>query len=880
MGDALGQGRSPGGLAARAVAVAESDPAAALALAAECDGAIGAPGDDLLAAGTAAWARGMALAQLGRRRPAAETLEAAVALLGGAGDVRAAARASVSLAFQHIGAGRFDDAVALLQEAAPLLVGAEAARAEFQLALALQRAGRVADAVETWDRVVKALSAADLPVLAAKARHNRGLVHAYRGELAEAEADLVAAGQSYMAEGEAIRAAEVLHNLGFVALRGGDLPRALRLFDEAQSRLRQLGVLRPEALVDRVEAALDAGLVTEGRPLAQAAVAALEEQGFEADVPEACLLAARACEEDGDPAAALAWATRAQRLFEAQGRPRWQLLAASAALRAEAAMEPRQPGVADRLVQLGRELRQAGWRGPALAIEVRAASLLVEADRLEEAGALLVGLASERRGAPALDRLQVWLIEARYRQAGGDREGAQRALAAAHRALLGYLATLGSVELRSRGAGRAQEVMALGVALAAEAGRPERALRWVEAVRSAQDLVPGRTADDPETADALQALRRVADDLDREPLGDREAARLRREQAALEEVVRRRSRHAPGPGRPAVSPATLEVLAPALGHRALVEYALVGDRLLAVVLEDGRPRLVDVAAAADVRQAVAYLRLALRTALLGDREPGPPPALVEAGHTLDRIVARPLGLGSSRGLVVVAAGPIASVPWSLLPSLEDLELVVSTSATAWLRARAGSGLGSLDGGARVLVVAGPRLLHADDEADAIAEAWSGKATVLRGERATVGAVLAGLQSADVVHVAAHGSFRGDNPLLSAICLHDGPLTGYELARSTGGPTLLVLSSCEAGMVDADSAGALGLSGLLAGAGVATTIASVSPVSDASSAGLMVPLHRALREGTPPARALSLARRSVGGVAGSASSAGFVCFGYG
>jgi hypothetical protein len=50
-------------------------------------------------------------------------------------------------------------------------------------------------------------------------------------------------------------------------------------------------------------------------------VGILEDAGFTADVPEACLLAARGCEQDGDQSAARNWALRAVELFGDQERP-------------------------------------------------------------------------------------------------------------------------------------------------------------------------------------------------------------------------------------------------------------------------------------------------------------------------------------------------------------------------------------------------------------------------------------------------------------------------------------------------------------------------------------------------------------------------------
>lgn len=862
-------------LADEAVQRAEADPHRALALAEQVERWPQHDNVNLRARGLAAWARGRASRHLGLHREAEVALEAAVGLLASSGDRPAAARASVSLALERIDAGRFDEAIAILQAAEKDLTGADAARAAAQRALALQRAGRVIDALADWDRAVNAFEAAGMEVEVAKAKQNRALVHAYRGELETADEDLEAAARIYSRHDEPIRGAEVLHNQGFVAARRGDLPRALALFDRAQRRAAELGALRPEMLVDRVEVCLQAGLSGEGRALAEAAVSVLEEAGFSADVPEACLLAARGCEQDGDPSVAREWALRAVTLFGAQQRPRWQLLAHYAVLRAEAAAQSPPVALADRLLATAEELRRAGWARSAAEAEVRAVELLVGGRRLDEARAVLDRLVPSVGRMLPLERLGARLCQSRWRRATGDTRGAERALLAGLRALLAYQATLGSIELRAAAGGRAEEVMALGVALARATGRPARALWWMETVRAAQQVDPGGRLDDPEMDASLTSLRDVMALLVREPANLKEMTALRHRQSVLEEVVRRRSRHASSLRalrRPTFS---VEAIVESLGDKLLVEYAPVDQRLVAVVLCRGECRLVELAPLSEVRQAVASLRLALHSAVVTSVPNATLQALGEAGGAVQRLVLAPLDLPRASEVVVVADGPVASTPWALLPDLAETKLVIAACAGAALRAPTPSAPTSAD--VKVLALAGPDLRHADEEAEAVSALWQGRASVLKGNQASVAAAKAAMRGADVVHIAAHGVFRGDNPLLSSIRLDDGPITGDELAQATKAARLVVLSCCNSGMADVSG---IGLSRLLIGAGATAVVASVSPVSDAGSVGLMVALHGELVGSASPASALTTARQAVGGPLASPSSAGFACFGNG
>jgi CHAT domain-containing protein len=156
--------------------------------------------------------------------------------------------------------------------------------------------------------------------------------------------------------------------------------------------------------------------------------------------------------------------------------------------------------------------------------------------------------------------------------------------------------------------------------------------------------------------------------------------------------------------------------------------------------------------------------------------------------------------------------------------------------------------------------------------------------VLVDDFATVDEVAAAMDGAPLAHVAAHGSFRADNPLFSALELADGPLTVYDLERLRTPPARVVLSACDSGMSAVRPGDELmGFTAALLGLGTATLIAPVMPVPTEMTTPLMVDLHRRLGLGASPAVALAEAQRehSAGGddVAYSAS-VGFVCFGAG
>src|SRR5260370_42168459 len=124
-------------------------------------------------------------------------------------------------------------------------------------------------------------------------------------------------------------------------------------------------------------------------------------------------------------------------------------------------------------------------------------------------------------------------------------------------------------------------------------------------------------------------------------------------------------------------------------------------------------------------------------------------------------------------------------------------------------------------------------------------------------------MMAGWDGAWLVHIAAHGTFRADSPLFSAIELDDGPLTVYDLEHLKRAPHRVVLSSCSSAVgaaVGADEL--LGLVSALISLGSAGVVASVVPVNDPATVPLMIALHDHLRAGSGLAEALTLARHAV------------------
>ncbi len=119
------------------------------------------------------------------------------------------------------------------------------------------------------------------------------------------------------------------------------------------------------------------------------------------------------------------------------------------------------------------------------------------------------------------------------------------------------------------------------------------------------------------------------------------------------------------------------------------------------------------------------------------------------------------------------------------------------------------------------------------------------------------------QPTQILHIAAHGEHRLDQPDLSYIQLTDGHLYTDDLLQQDLSYELVTLSACETGRANVaagDELIGLGRGFLYAGAGALIT--SLWRVADDSAQTLMEDIYRSLRAGASKAAALQDAQRSV------------------
>ncbi len=149
----------------------------------------------------------------------------------------------------------------------------------------------------------------------------------------------------------------------------------------------------------------------------------------------------------------------------------------------------------------------------------------------------------------------------------------------------------------------------------------------------------------------------------------------------------------------------------------------------------------------------------------------------------------------------------------------------------------------------------PGLPEVREELVDLASIWGGRMQEVEptdlhaflGARRTAGGVL---------HLASHGVFHPDNPILSAILLGPSMLTAREIASMKQEFDLVVLSGCDTGRAHVSGGEeAFGIAQSFIRAGTRSVLCSLWPVRDADARRIMVDFHASLSGGATARRAL-------------------------
>jgi tetratricopeptide (TPR) repeat protein len=756
--------------------------------------------------------------------------------------------------------GRSQRGLAVLDRAVAASRGGAAGRVLMRRANVLLHMGRFHEAHDDLCRALLYLRRAGDTVWEARSLTHRAEVFLGLGLPRRASADFARAEELFATTGQELEYAKARHNRGLAALSRGDLPEALTYLDEAGNRYDALGFTNPDLAIDRCSALLAAGLAAEAAREADTALGRLPPGGGIAyKTAELLFAAATAALAAGNPGHARERAGQARRLFRAQGRAVW-------AARADLVIAEARYEAGERTASLFRSADlvaaslETSRAGEAMRAHLLAGRLALNVGRASDADQHLEHAARSRRRRPPLTRSVAWLARALQADAHGNTRATLAACSRGLDALDEHQTTLGATELRAYGTAHGAELALIAQRHALRRGDAHRLLFWSERWRAtalAARNTPPRH--DRELAAELSALRNVTRLLEMDEMAAPGRHALERERRRLETAVQARTRRSPGSRVPDAGQFDLDALFDELRDSTLIELVEVDGVLHVIIVADRRVRLHTVGSVPE--REVQMSRFVLRRFAFGAARPGDELVLAHRGKSLESSLlgsaAAELGAGP---VVVVPPGRLRAVPWTLMPSLRDRIVTVAPSVSTWM----GAHRKRPPARRRVALVVGPGLATGGAEVVQLRSRYP-EAELLGQGSATAEQVLSALDGAWLAHIAAHGTFRADNPLFSSLQLDDGPLTVHDFERLGRAPHWLVLSSCDSGVAAAVGADELlGLVSSLVPLGAVGIVASVVPVNDPAAVPLMLALHDALQKGATLPGALLAARKATSG----------------
>lgn len=772
-------------------------------------------------------------------------------------------------------AGRSADALAVLQSAISKVRGAERARVLVRRGLLFQILGRTTEAVDDLRSAAQVLRRQGDNTWEIRAVVNLAQALIDLGDAPRADSALCRAELLLREADRTFEAATARYTRGLAAAMSGGIPEALAHYDAAEDMFAAAGARPAELSEARAAALLAAGLSADALASAEEAVAILRRAGASpAYRAQALVRASNAALSVGDHELARRYGGQAARLYTRQGRNRGTTQARLAIIRARYVQ-----GERDR--QLLRELaalvRYASEHRMSETIE---ASLLAGHVALElgddTKATRYLGIAKGgRRSRSALSQILGWHAAALQANTRGSRKAKLLAFDRGLQALETHQLSLGAIETRMAATSHGRSLIKLALDDALQMGDARLFFAWAERLRATVFALPPVTMPhDAGLASDLLELRQTKRRLDEQTMQDRPVDRLERLCRQLEERIRRRTLRAMTTTTNVVDRLTVEDVLSSLDDVTIVELVPIDDTLYLLMISAEGVSLSPCGAYDAARKLSDFSRFALRRMTRTVSAERAWSSLRSSVQTVERgFFGRRLHDLAGGPVVLVPPASLASMPWGILPSLQDRELFIAPSAISWLRAK---GLRPSTGS--VVLVAGPNLRCAPTEIAGLAQLYPA-AAVLSGSDATSDAVLRALDGSALAHIAAHGIFRTDNPMFSSLRLSDGALTVLDLQRLRSAPHIVVFSSCDSG--SSSSIGfdeMLGVSSALIPLGTAGMVAAVVSIHDEAAASFSVRFHERLARSRSTADALRQVRLDAADPQSYATAHAFQAFG--
>jgi CHAT domain-containing protein len=682
-------------------------------------------------------------------------------------------------------------------------------------------------------------------------------------------------------------------NIAIIAMTQGHYRRALTLLHRAHDLYVAESLLRDAAEVNRilVECYLLLNRYAEARDLARQVIKAFREFGESYEEAVALLHLATAEAELGDAEAAQQALHTAEPIFASLGATAWS--ATTRLRRGRLALQQGDLAKAQREAIAAAACFEAGGQQVnfATARLLEGQALLPLGDLEIATSAALSALRIAQRGnVPAL-RYTAHLLLGRIAENQGNIQRAMRryraASATVERVQRGLTITLRPGFLEDK-----DEALRALIALHMRTGRAEQALETLERAKS-QVLLSYlanreqlRWNYDPHSRSLIEELDRLRDEHqwfyrlahDQLVSDDGRPSTIQPRQALEEVKLRERrmrtiteqlylrsgesniSRHTPQFSLADVQYGLSE-------ETLLIEFYNDGSQLWAFTLDAHSLRVHQLPLAVDaLNRLLAQLQVNLAAALqAGPQAPAAPHITSLAQRILQRLytaLIEPLAgrIAGHQQLTIVPYGALHYLPFHLLHTgsaylLDQYEIVVLPAA----------GLVTQRGPVR------------PQGALILAHSWDGRLPHTAVEAETIQGIMGGhicydhsacrtalsAEPTQILHIAAHGEHRLDQPDLSYIQLADGHLYTDDLLQQDLSYELVTLSACETGRANiaaGDELIGLGRGFLYAGAGALIT--SLWRVPDETAHVLMEHVYRSLRAGSSKAAALRDAQRSV------------------
>ena len=691
-------------------------------------------------------------------------------------------------------------------------------------------------------------------------RFNQANIHSNLNQLDVARELYSDAARIYKKAGLQLLQTKAEYSLAYLEFLGDHYSRALQLLELAGQQFEKLADDRAAAvtLLDLAEINLYLNQLGTTIYLARQLTERFGELGMRYEQGKAHLFAALALARLGDSEPAVAELANAQELFEAEGNREWLAMVDYALGRVRMVEGDHAAAVecADRAVaafsRLGDDRRQIDARILAAEASLNAGDTAAASRRLRTL--------ESRRGALRSQQFLLADLAGRIQTARGRADLALSEYEGAIEIADSLLAGLYPDEIRFFFALDKLPTFARAAEAALEVGHIDRSLRHrLGALARINRRRPDREYPDQpipkELAAARDRLRTTLRRLERMPETGHRG--ITSSAATVEQRLWRVEQKIRAWAKPEAASELKETDIPDVARLRRGEYlmhpvATRGRIGWYIATREGGTRFVGLSVSSDqIESMVRHLQFVMEQPLLtgGSIEA----TARAAGGYLESLygqLLRPLKqLEPGSRLIIIPDGLFGQIPWSILMDhgqmlfdKYDVQILTSPADLAVSRS-----LPRFNGGS-VFSVSGPDLPQVDSEAAEIGSLYD-SARMYRDDLATVDSFKQQLgRRRGFVHLAAHASCSGENPLFSRVLLADGPLFPFDLFESGVAVPLVTLSGCQTAAPGLYYGSSFSLARAFLQAGGRFVLASLWSVSDRLSRIFMVEFYRRMKSG--------------------------------